>query len=63
MESEAQFQPQQRLHPLSWLFALLAFARQFVVPLLAALFFGARRDADLWGLAAAIPLLAVALSR
>ena len=32
MASEADFQPQQRLHRLSWLFSLTASAKQFIVP-------------------------------
>jgi putative membrane protein len=55
------FEPQLRLHPLSWLFALLGFVRQFIVPLIAAFFFGARNDPGQWGLIAGIPLLAAAL--
>ncbi len=59
--SEEQAQPQRRLHPLSWLFALLAFMRQFVAPIILAIIFGARRDYELWGLLAAVPLLIGAL--
>ena len=59
--SEEQVQPQRRLHPLSWLFALLSFMRQFVAPIIVAVFFGARRDYELWGLLAAVPLLIGAL--
>ena len=33
---------ERRLHPLSWLFVLLAQLRQFIVPLLALLFYGQR---------------------
>lgn len=32
--------PEQRLHPMSWLFELVASLRQFIVPLVALLFFG-----------------------
>ena len=59
--SDEQAQSQRRLHPLSWLFALLAFMRQFVAPIIVALIFGARRDYELWGLLAAVPLLIGAL--
>jgi putative membrane protein len=38
-----------RLHPMSWLFALLQQLRQFVVPLVAAFFFGGDRN-ELWPL-------------
>ncbi len=61
MASEGEFEPQLRLHPLSWLFSLLGFVRQFIVPLAAAVFFGARNDPGLWALVAAAPLLAAAL--
>lgn len=40
---------EQRLHPWSWLFVLLQQLRQFILPLLALLFFGAgKRDDNLW---------------
>lgn len=61
MESEADFQPQQRLHPLSWLFSLTAYIKQLIVPLAAFLIFGARDDAATWGAIALIPLLIGAL--
>jgi len=54
---------QRRLHPLSWVFVLAAFARQFVVPLAAIVFFGARDDGSLWGLLFVIPLLIAAIWR
>ena len=41
---------ERRLHPLSWLFVLLAQLRQFIVPLLALLFFGQRDEYALWPL-------------
>jgi putative membrane protein len=46
---------ERRLHPLSWLFVLLAQLRQFIVPLAALLFFGQRDDQALW------PLVGVAV--
>lgn len=41
--------PERRLHPLSWLFVLLQQLRQFIVPLVAAFFFGGDRN-ELWPL-------------
>ena len=41
---------ERRLHPLSWLFVLLAQLRQFIVPLVALLFFGQRDEYALWPL-------------
>ena len=61
MESEADFQPRQRLHPLSWLFSLTAYIKQLIVPLAAFLIFGARDDAAVWGAIALVPLLIGAL--
>lgn len=40
---------QRRLHPWSWLFVLLQQLRQFIVPLIAAFFFGGDRN-ELWPL-------------
>lgn len=61
MASEVDFQPQQRLHPLSWLFSLTAYIRQLIVPLAAFLIFGARDNAAAWGAIAIVPLLIGAL--
>jgi len=41
--------PERGLHPWSWLFVLLQQLRQFVVPLVAAFFFGGDRN-ELWGM-------------
>ena len=38
--------PDQRLHPLSWLFVLIGQLRQFALPLLAGLFYGAKSRAS-----------------
>lgn len=43
--------PQQRLHPMSWLFELVSSLRQFIVPLVALLFFGQSNDYEWWPLA------------
>lgn len=48
-----------RLHPMSWLFVLLAQLRQFIVPLVALLVFGQRADRD--GMHELWPLVGVAL--
>lgn len=59
--SEFEFEPRQRLHPLSWLFALTAFVRQLIVPIVAFLVFGAKDDTALWGAVVIVPLLIGAL--
>lgn len=61
--SEPEFVPDQRLHPLSWLFVLVASLRQFIVPIIAVLVFGARDDGSLWGLVIVAPLVIAALWR
>ena len=43
---------EHRLHPLSWLFVLLAQAKQFIIPLIVLLFAGRGDRNDLWGLIA-----------
>lgn len=40
--------PEQRLHPLSWLFELLQQLRQLLIPLIALLVFGGRDDDHAW---------------
>ena len=61
MASEpVDFEPQQRLHPLSWLFALTAYVKQFIVPVAVFIFLGARDD-QMWGLIAVVPLIIGAL--
>ena len=47
--------PQQRLHPMSWLFELVASLRQFIAPLVALVFFGRSNGYEWW------PLIGVAL--
>ena len=61
MASEPDFQPQLRLHPLSWLFVLLAHVRHLIVPIATFVFVGVRRDNELWGLITIVPLLVIAL--
>ena len=41
---------ERRLHPMSWLFVLLAQLKQFIVPLLALLVFGQGDRNELWPL-------------
>ncbi|HSD17519.1 MAG TPA: PH domain-containing protein [Thermomonas sp.] len=53
---------EHRLHPLSWLFVLLAQLKQFIVPLLVLLFAGRGDRNDLWGLIAVGVLVAVSLA-
>jgi putative membrane protein len=55
------FEPQERLHPTSWLFTTFALVRQFIVPIVAALLFGARNDGPPWLGYVAIPLIAGAI--
>jgi putative membrane protein len=61
--SDADFTPSLRLHPLSWLFVLVASIRQFIVPVIAVLLFGARDDGSMWGLLVVIPLVIGAVWR
>ncbi|GAB3389897.1 PH domain-containing protein [Lysobacter fragariae] len=53
-------QANQRLHPMSWLFVLLQQLKQFILPLVAAFFFGGDRN-ELWPLigVGALALLSV----
>ena len=57
------FTPTLRLHPLSWLFVLVASVRQFIVPVIAVVLFGARDDGEMWGIFIVVPLLIAALWR
>jgi len=45
-----QTRPERRLHPMSWLFVLVAQLRQFIVPLVALLVFGQGDRNELWPL-------------
>ncbi len=57
--------PDRRLHPWSWLFVLLQQLRQFVLPLVALVFFGSRRSdnglADLWPLIGVVVLVVISV--
>lgn len=53
----------RRLHPMSWLFVLIQQLRQFIVPLLALLFFGRGDRNELWSLIGVGVLVLVALWR
>jgi putative membrane protein len=55
-------QADHRLHPMSWLFVLLQQLRQFIVPLIAAFFFGGDRN-ELWPLIGVGVLAIVAVWR
>ncbi len=53
---------EHRLHPLSWLFVLVAQLKQFILPLLVLLFAGRGNRHDMWGLIAVVVLVAVSLA-
>lgn len=53
---------EHRLHPLSWLFVLLAQLKQFILPLLVLLFAGRGDRNDLWGLIAVGVLVLASLA-
>jgi putative membrane protein len=59
--TDGTFEPDQRLHPTSWLFAVFAFVRQLIVPLAAAAFFGSRDGNPTWLWPVAAVILAAAL--
>lgn len=54
---------EHRLHPLSWLFVLLAQLKQFILPLLVLLFAGRGDHNDLYGLVAVGVLVVVSLAQ
>ena len=53
---------EHRLHPLSWLFVLVAQLKQFILPLLVLLFAGRGDRNDLWGLIAMGALVVASLA-
>ena len=53
---------EHRLHPLSWLFVLIAQLRQFILPLAVLLFAGRGDRHDLWGLIAVGALVVASLA-
>ena len=55
MPDSADDAPDQRLHPWSWLFELQQHLQQFLLPLVALLFFGSRRQ-DGAGAGEAVPV-------
>ncbi len=59
----AEFQPSLRLHRSSWLFALTESVRQLILPLVALLVFGARRDDDWIGAPLALVFVGAMLVR
>ena len=62
-EAAAAATPEQRLHPLSWLFELFNVLKQFIVPLLFLLFTGRGDRYEFWGLLAAGVMVPLALAR
>jgi putative membrane protein len=52
-----------RLHPLSWLFVLIAQLKQFILPLIVLLFAGRSDKNDLYGLIAVVVLVIVSLAQ
>ena len=54
---------EHRLHPLSWLFVLVAQLKQFILPLLVLLFAGRGDRNDLWGLIAVGVLVLASLAQ
>lgn len=59
---ESTFEPHQRLHPMSWLFGIVAFVRQFIVPIVVAAVFGSRGNGpSSWIVYVFVPLLAAAV--
>jgi putative membrane protein len=57
--SDSDFEPRERLHPLSWLFGAIGFIRNFLVPILVAAFFGSRRNMPMWiAVGILVPLIA-----
>lgn len=55
--------PEQRLHPLSWLFELFNVLRQFIVPIVILLFTGRGNSYELWGLLGAGVMVPLAVAR
>lgn len=55
--------PEQRLHPLSWLFELFNVLKQFIVPLAVLLFTGRGERYELWGLIGAGVMVPLAVAR
>ncbi|MFZ9347203.1 MAG: PH domain-containing protein [Arenimonas sp.] len=55
--------PEQRLHPLSWLFELFNVLRQFIVPIIILLFTGQGDRYELWGLLGVGVMVPLAVAR
>jgi putative membrane protein len=62
-ESAVSAVPEQRLHPLSWLFELFNVLRQFIVPIVILLFTGRGDRYELWGLLAVGVMVPLAVAR
>ena len=54
---------ERRLHPLSWLFVLIQQLKSFAIPILVLLFGAGGDRRELWGLAGAVVLVAIALAQ
>ncbi len=63
MASDGSFMPDRRLHPLSWLFVLIASIKQFIIPLIAVVVFGARDNGSAWGALFVVPMIGAAVWR
>lgn len=57
------FIPTERLHPLSWLFAVVGFIRQFLIPLIFAAVFGPGDGMPVWIAWAIVPMIGAAVLR
>lgn len=62
-ESAVSAVPEQRLHPLSWLFELFNVLRQFIVPIIILLFTGQGDRYELWGLLGVGVMVPLAVAR
>ncbi len=59
--TDADAQPERRLHPMSWLFVLIQQLKQFIVPIVALFLFGRGDRNDLWGLVAILIIAAISI--
>jgi uncharacterized membrane protein YdbT with pleckstrin-like domain len=57
------FIPEERLHPASWLFAVVGFIRQFLIPLIFAAVFGPGDGMPVWIAWAIVPMIGAAVLR
>lgn len=59
--AQTEFEPRKRLHRLSWIFVSIEYVKQFIFPVLAAIFLGARQDGGAWTAFLVLPLVGGAL--